>query len=173
MQVEATNSWCELQLAAWKGDKDIVSALTDSSAESPAIYHTPLYLALSRWGHSSDHQEMIEKLWNKNPAPEQIRWGDTAWGGQLTLLELAADKNIPGLIGRCVKAGLKPEARTWAMAGMQENPKVLVALAQYFPLPDTLCNHPWAGLAQAERMAGELETTSDKASGDARGTRRL
>lgn len=131
------SSWTALHDAAWKGfvvrvRRHINQASDCSSGQSP------LYLALTRWGKSKPHHGMIDALWDADPAPQLARWGDTAWGGGLSLLELVVQEGLVWHIPRCKACGLKPHERTWSMALLHESDEPMIALGMAFDPPDYL-----------------------------------
>lgn len=132
-----TSNWSPLHETAWKGQSwSTILLLNKYRPESKG--QSPLYLALTRWGTSARHQKMIQALWGADLAPQLARWGDTAWGGGLSLLELVVQEGLVWHIPRCKACGLKPHERTWSMALLHESDDPMIALGLAFDPPDYL-----------------------------------
>lgn len=164
--------WTELHQAIWKGmRRNIRKHLPLTISSSKGL--SPLYLGIERWGGSIPHQKMIEILWDADPAPQLARWGDTAWGGGLTLLDLVIQKGLIHYIERCKACGLAPHERTWSMALLHDQDEPMIALGLAYDAPDYLPeDQQRVRKMKAARLARDIENATGAASSDG-GARRL
>lgn len=114
------------------------------------LYLTPLFLALGKRDKSKPCARTLVRLWREERSLSLIRWGDTAWGGSLTLLDLLVDKNIGHGFKRCKQAGIMPTVRTWNIALLQDDESPLYHLVSTYGDPGNLpVGHPNAEKALA------------------------
>lgn len=159
--------WTSLHWAAWNGRSLYVQKLLTQIPYPSHAYQHPLYLALSRWGHSPWHRKMVQRLWQAHPNPSVVRWGDTAWGGGLTLLDLGVDKELDYLVQWCKNIGMEPSPRTWNIALHHSSSIPLRFLSECFKPAEHLPPlHPTVAQARALWDAKELSRhTPDVSSG--------
>jgi hypothetical protein len=154
--------WSAWHQAAWDG-VDLKEACAKETIDAPH----PLFLGLTRWGKSSTHRRLISRLMNHTQDWTTIRWGDVAWGGSLTLIDLAVDRNLPYLFKRCKKNGVIPNERTWKMALLQDTNEAMVLLGMYFTPPENLPHqHPHVQAMEAARQRALLEQQTQEAHGE-------
>lgn len=97
----------------------------------------------------------VPSLWHLRAS-----WGDTALGGSLGLLDLAADLGLPSVLRRGLQAGLHPTWRTHVLAWRSRCPRCIALLASHTeppvrPWPDPQL-HKDAMHAQARTLARAL-----------------
>lgn len=154
----------DAQQLVWQGRQPDVIAPEDLPGA--------LYLALDRWGHSRAHLRLIAFLWRQKPDCHRIKWGDTTWGGSLSLLDLALDRELHFLIKRCSKLHITPTDRSWRIALSKDDGQGLILLGQYFPPPEWLPGgNPLVQAMLSARTRKQLEQDTANASGSGQGRR--
>lgn len=117
---------------------------------------------------------MLEMLWRADPAPQLARWGDTSWGGNMTLLDLVVQHDSPVHIQHCKARGIEPQDRTWAVALLHENDRPLVCLGLLYEPPASLpLDQRRVRKMISERQARDLEETQVGGDQDTGRARRL